>query len=152
MTRSRDASTGDLFVDIPQPAPAMPGAMDYRGELSVLVSDLLAAARLRDPRTCDRYGIAAAMSRLTDHDVSKLMLDGYTSAAREAFNLPLWLVPALEVACDTTAITEWLAAKRGGRILLGAAAIDAEIGRLEGERELANDKLRELRDLRRRIR
>lgn len=147
----RDTSTGDLFVDIPRPAPALPATMDFRGELSALVGDMLAEARRADDSR-DRYGICAAMSRLTDHDVTKPMLDGYTSAAREAFNLPFWLVPALETACDSTRLTEWLAAKRGGRVLLGPDALDAEIGRLEGEREVVADRLRELRDLRRRVR
>ena len=33
-----------------------------------------------------------------------------------------------------------------------AAALDAEIGRLEGEKEAVGDRLKELRDLRRRVR
>lgn len=149
---NRDALSGDLFASIPHAAPALPATMDFRGELSLIVSEMLAAARLRDPAILDRYGIAAAMSRLTDHDVSKLMLDGYTSAAREAFNLPFWLVPALETACDSTRLTEWLAAKRGGRVLLGKDALDAEIGRIESEVEDGREKLKALRDLRRRVR
>lgn len=151
MRRPRDTLSGDLFAQIPQPAPAYPSSMDYRAELSELVAQMLFERRQRDPGN-DRYGIAAAMSRLSGHGVSKEMLDGYTSPAREAFNLPLWLVPALEVACDSTCLTTWLAEKRGGRVLLGAAALDAEIGRLEGEKEAVGDRLKELRDLRMRVR
>lgn len=151
MKRIRDALSGDLFTSIPQPAPALPASMDHRAELSELVAQMLFSARQRNP-ACDRFGVAAAMSRLTDHDVSKLMLDGYTSPAREAFNLPLWLVPALETACESTVLTEWLAAKRGGRVLLGVAAIDAEIGRIESDLEEQRDQLKLLRDLRRRVR
>lgn len=149
--RPRDTASGDLFADIPRPLPATPASMDFRGELSALVGEMLAQARGGSEHR-DRWGVAAAMSRLTDHDVSKLMLDGYTSAAREGFNLPFWLVPALETACDSTVLTHWLAGKRGGRVVLGAQTLDAEIGRLEGERERVGERLRELKDLRRRVR
>jgi hypothetical protein len=149
--RRRDSLSGDLFVDMPRPAPALPASMDFRPQLSHLVGDMLAAAHARDPEL-DRYGIAAVVSRLAGKEVSKAMLDGYTAESREAFNLPMWLVPALETACGSTALSEWLAAIRGGRLVLGPAAIDAEIGRLQGEREAVDDRLKELRDLRRRVR
>lgn len=147
----RDRASGDLFAEIPRPAPADPASMDFRPQLSNLVGEMLAAAAARD-NALDRYAIAAITSRLAGKEVSKAMLDGYTSEARETFNLPIWLVPAIETACGSTAITEWLAAIRGGRLVLGPAALDAEIGRMEGERETLNDRLRELRELRRRVR
>lgn len=149
--RRRDSLSGDLFVDMPRPAPALPASMDFRPQLSHLVGDMLTAAHARDPEL-DRYGVAAVVSRLAGKEVSKAMLDGYTAESREAFNLPMWLVPALETACGSTALSEWLAAIRGGRLVLGPAAIDAEIGRLQGEREAVDDRLKELRDLRRRVR
>jgi hypothetical protein len=147
----RDALTGDMFVNIPRPAPPTPASMDFRTQLSHLVSDMLAAAVAADPLS-DRYHVAAMCSRLAGKEVSKAMLDGYTAESRDAFNLPLWLVPALETACNSTALTEWLAAIRGGRLVLGPAALDAEIGRLQGEMEATNDRLKELKDLRRRVR
>lgn len=150
--RRRDSLSGDLFLDgIPRPAPALPASMDFRPQLSHLVGDMLTAAHARDPEL-DRYGIAALMSRYAGKEVSKAMLDGYTAESREAFNLPMWLVPALETACGSTALSEWLAEIRGGRLVLGPAAIDAEIGRLEGEREATNERLKELREWRRRVR
>lgn len=151
MRRSRDVASGDLFYDIPRPAPPVPASMDFRPQISHLVADMLAEALARDP-SLDRYAIAALCSRLAGKEVSKAMLDGYTAESRDAFNLPLYLVPALETACASTALTQWLAAIRGGRLVLGPEALDSEIGRLEGEKEAVNDRLKELRDLRRRVR
>ena len=58
--------------------------------------------------------------------------------------------PALEVACRSTALTEWQARVRGGELLVGAATMDAEIGRLEHERDQAAERIKQLRKLRRR--
>jgi hypothetical protein len=149
----RDDATRDLFASIPKAAPAEPGTMDHRVRLSELVGQMIADWRAAHGGDgLDRYDLAARMSRLTDHDVSKPMLDGYTARAREAFNLPYWLVPALETACESTALTEWLAAQRGGRVLWGPAALDAEIGRLRAEETDSRDRRRALEQLRKRVR
>jgi hypothetical protein len=145
----RDRFTGDLFAAIPRPAPAVEGGMDYRARLSHLVSEMLAAAHVAG---VDRYEVAARTSRLAGKEVSKAMLDGYTSEAREAFNLPLYLVPALEVACESVALSNWLAETRGGRLVLGAAALDAEIGRMEAELDDQKARLSELKTLRKKVR
>lgn len=145
----RDRFTGDLFASIPRPRPDIGGGMDFRAELSHLVSDMLASAHTGG---IDRWAVAANASRLAGKEVSKPMLDGYTSEAREAFNLPLWLVPALEVSCESTALTSWLAEARGGRLVLGAAALDSEIGRIEAELDDQKARLTELKTLRRKVR
>ncbi len=46
----------------------------------------------------------------------------------------------------------WAAGVRGGQLLVGADTIDAEIGRIERERDTAAERLRQLKDLRRRVR
>ena len=149
MTRRRaDTSTRDLFA-IPRPAPMTPGTMDYRVTVTHLVGDMLkdaAAAGL------DRYEVAAQASRLAGRDVSKAMLDGYTAESREEFNIPLWLTPVLEIVCKSTRLAEWHGSVVGGQLMLGASAIDAEIGRLESERQHTVERLRQMRDLRRRVR
>jgi len=145
----RDRFTGDLFASIPRPRPDIGGGMDFRAELSHLVAEMLATAHRAG---VDRWAVAANASRLAGREVSKQMLDGYTSEAREAFNLPLWLVPALEVSCGSTELTSWLAEVRGGRLVLGAAALDAEIGRMEAELDDQKARLTELKTLRRKVR
>lgn len=125
--------------------------MDYRTPVAVILTDMLAAAKLSDP-DMDRPMIAAKVSRLTGKDVSKAMLDGYTAESRDAFNLPLYLVPALETVCNSVALTSWLAGLRGGRLVLGPEAIDAAIGRLQRERGDLDEQLKQLKHLSRSIR
>jgi len=127
MARTKDDRTLDLF-EVPQPAAPLPGAMDYRSVVAGLVGEVLRAAGV------DRHEIAARCSRLSGKDVSKYMLDAYTSEAREEFNLPLWLVPALEEACGTHDVTNWLVATRGGRLLIGREALTADLGKLERQK------------------
>lgn len=147
MTR-RDAYTADLFA-VPRPVPALPASMDYRAQVSHLVSAMLADAHAAG---VDRYEVAARASRLAGRDVSKAMLDGYTSEAREEFNLPLWLAPVLEAVCSSSRLTEWIASIRGGRVAFGAATIEAEIGRLAHEQEQTKALMRDLKALRRKLR
>lgn len=136
--KRRDSLTLDLF-EVPQPPAPLPGSMDYRPVISHLVGDLLKAA------DGDRFEIASRMSRLTGREVTKYMLDAYSSEAREEFNLPLWLVPALEVACANHDLTNWLAGVRGGRLHLGKDVLNAELGRLEKQREEITRFIKELK-------
>lgn len=151
MSRRRDVATGDLFTSIPQPVPAEPGGMDFRTRIAVLVGDLLDDARAHDPQL-DRYEVAARTSRLVGKEVSKAMLDAYTAESRDAYNAPAWLMPALEHVCESYRYTEWLASVRGGRFLLGPAALDAEIGRMQSEMDTNRERLKALQDLRKRVR
>ncbi len=149
MSRRRpDALTGELFA-IPRPAAPVPGSMDYRAEVSLLVGDMLRDAAAAG---MDRYEVAAQASRLAGRDISKAMLDGYTAESREEFNTPLWIAPVLESVCSATVLAEWHAGKRGGQMLVGAATIDAEIGRLEREREHAANRIKQLKNISRRVR
>lgn len=141
------ADIGDLFEN-PQPPKWQPGSMDFRTEVCESLTGMLADAHKAG---MDRHEVAARASRLTGKDVTKNMLDGYTAPAREEFNCPLWLAPVLEVVCASTSLAAWHAQKHGGRLLVGAETLDAEIGRLMSERETADQKLRQLKDLRRRI-
>lgn len=151
MSRRSDGLTGELFANIPQPAPAIAGGMDYRTQIAVIVGDMVAEAKTHDG-DLDRPMIAAKVTRLTGKDVSKSMLDGYTAESRDAFNLPLWLVPALESVCNSTALSSWLAGVRGGRLVLGPEAIDAAIGRIQRERADLDEQLKHLKHLSRSVR
>ena len=146
--RRSDALTGDMFA-VPRPAAKLPGSMNFRALVSGRISDMLDGARAAG---LDRWEVAAQASRLSGHDVSKNMLDGYTSEARDAFNCPLWLAPVLEIVCSSTMLAEWHGEVVGGQLLLGDATIDAEIGRLERECHSAKETIRQLRELRRRVR
>jgi hypothetical protein len=138
----------DLFEFPQRPAP-LPGSMDYRAVVSELVGNMLGIAHSLG---LDRHEVAMRASRLTGRDITKNMLDGYTSPAREEFNVPFWVAPVLEHVCSSTILGNWYAGVHGGKMLLGAEALDAEIGRLTREKEQASRQLRDLTDLRRRLR
>lgn len=140
MRRLPDTLSGDLFALLPQPADEGPGSQNYCIEVAHLVSQAIAESHR------DRHDIAACMSRLTGKDISKYMLDAWSAESREAYNLPLYLVPVLEVACSTHLFSRWLAAKRGGQVLVGMAALDAEIGKLERARDDATQRIKQLKN------
>lgn len=134
----RDTHTLDLF-EVPQPAAPLPGAMDYRAVVSGLFTEVLRASGV------DRHEIAARCSRLTGKEVTKYMLDAYTSEAREEFNPPLWLIPAIETACGTHDITNWLVAARGGRMLIGRESLTADLGSLQRQKIDVEQRIKKLK-------
>ncbi len=123
-----DTTTGDMFA-VPQPAAALPGSMDYRATLSHLLAETLRKSGK------DRHDVAHIASKLTGHNVSKAMLDGYTAESREEFNLPFWVVPVIENACGSYDLTNWLVGVRGGRLLIGNEALAADLGRITRQKE-----------------
>lgn len=141
MRRVKDNLTLDLFFTVPQPLLAVPGNGNYAAQVSELVSELLKGSDL------DRYEIAARMSRLSGDDVSKHMLDAWSSPARSEHNLPFYRVPLLEEVCECHVLTDWLVHLRGGRVAYGRDALNAELGRLERLRDDAAKKARDLKRL-----
>ena len=140
MRRVKDSRTIDLFL-IPQPEHPAPGSADYAFQIAHLTGQVL--------KECphDRYEISTQMSRLTGRDISKNAIDAWASPARNDYNLPLFLTPVLEEVCSTHAFTDWLVAKRGGRVAYGKDALNAELGKLERVKEDAARKIRELKKL-----
>lgn len=139
-----DPLTGDLFSAIPKAVPAVPGAMDFRKSVAELVAGLLANAKR------DRYDVAAKISRLCDHETSKALLDSYTAPSREECNLPLWKVPAVEIACNSRGITEWLVGVHGGRVLWGQQVLQADLGEIESRIQQLQEQRRLVKDVLRR--
>ncbi len=140
MTRRRDTLTRDLF-EVPQPVTPLPSSMNYRLEVSGLVGLALKES------DCDRFEVASRMSRLSGHEVSKYMLDAWSSEGRDAYNMPFYQAAVLEVACNTLLFSNWLADKRGGRLLIGKETLNAELGKLERLKEDAAKKIRELKKM-----
>lgn len=141
MGRRPDLMSRDFF-EVPAAAPIIEGSQDWRGEVSQLVAGMLAEAANAGK---DRHMIAADMARLSGHEVSKSMLDGYASPARDTFNIPFVWAPLLEVACDSITLSNWLVGKRGGKMLIGLEAINAEIGRWERVQDEASRRVRDLK-------
>lgn len=124
MARARDELTGDLF-DIPRAPAPVGGSLDYATELRYALS----AALKNSPKS--RYEIAARMSELTGHEISKSMLDAWTAESKTPWRFPFEYAAAFEAACDSTGLQELLARKRGCRVLVGEDALLAELGRIE---------------------
>lgn len=126
MARDRQAATPDLF-DEAAVAP-IGGSLDYAIELRYALSDALKKCRL------SRHQVAAGMSELTGQEIAKTTLDAWTAESRTPWRFPFEYAAAFEVTCETTALQELLARKRGSRLLVGEEVLLAELGRLAKQR------------------
>lgn len=124
MKDSKDKLTLDVF-EIPAVHFCAPGECGYSREVAEGVAKLLSESGRRD-----RFDIAAELSRVSGKDVSKHMLDAYSSPARVDHALPFWLAPVLEEVCQSHVLTNWLVDKRGGRVAYGKDALKQELGKL----------------------
>lgn len=140
MRTARDLQTLDLF-EVPTPRSPLPGALEVGLAVRHLLSDVLKASPL------SRFEVAARMSELLGHEVSKHQLDAWTAESREGWRFPLEYLPALEVALETHAMTGWLAELRGCTVLVGREALDAKIGKLERMRDEAAKQIRQLKQV-----
>ena len=113
--------------------------MNFNMQLRHLLSDVLKAC----PKS--RADVAAQMSVLTGDHITVHMLNAWTAESREGWRFALEYLPAFEVATETTAITAWIASLRGGKVLIGKEALDAEIGKLERARDDATRKIKQLK-------
>ena len=138
MRTARDLQTLDLF-EVPTPRSPLPGALEVGLAVRHLLSDVLKASSL------SRFEVAARMSELLGHEVSKHQLDAWTAESREGWRFPLEYLPALEVALETHSLTGWLAELRGCTVLVGREALDAKIGKLERMRDEAAKQIRQLK-------
>lgn len=78
-----------------------------------------------------RVEIAEGMTELLRAAITTHMINAWTAESREAWRFPLEYAAAFEAVCDTHALTEMMAAKRGCKVLVGEAVLEAEWGRLE---------------------
>ncbi len=131
MRRPHDTLTADMF-EIPMEASKLPGELNINVQLRALLSEEIKHC----PRS--RYELAARMSELLGHEVSKHQLDAWTAESREGWRFPLEYLPALEVALETHSISRYLAELRGCRLLVGREALVNELGKIEKQKgELA---------------
>ena len=87
------------------------------------------------------------MSRYSGDDVSKHMLDAWSSPARSDHNIPFYRIPLLEEVCQSHVFTDWIVHLRGGRVAYGREALAAEYGKLSRIQERVNADLRKLKKL-----
>lgn len=124
-TRRRDSATLDLF-ESPRPVPARGGSLNFDREIRHLLSRMI-----KESPCEDRYEVAARMSRYLGEEVTKYQLDSWTAESRRPWRFPFEYAAAIEAACESHALSEFLAEKRGGIVLWGEDALNAELGKLD---------------------
>jgi len=126
---SRQASLFDILKNYQQEniisRPA--GSFDIDRQLRGAVSEALKHCPL------SRWQVAARMSEMTGHEITKAMLDSWTAESKEDHRFPAIFLPAF---CEATGCSEPL--KMMGKlvgmfILPGPEALRAEIRRFEEE-------------------
>lgn len=115
------------FFDVPPEPVGDSGGLNIAEEVREILSEILAKAAARG---VDRHEVAAAISRLTEREVSKHMLDRYSAITTEQWRFPLECLPALTKTTGDFRLLELVAAACGCRVLRGEEAILAEIGAL----------------------
>lgn len=147
MKARRDSLTLDLF-EVPVARLPLPGALNFGLQIRHMLNTEIG-------KHSNATRIAAQMSDLVGHTVSPGQVHNWTAPSREeidgpdgkvrSYRFPLEYLPAFEVACETHAITAWLADVRGCKVLVGKEALDAEIGKLERLKEDAAKKIKQLK-------
>jgi len=119
MASVKDDRTIDMFL-IPQEERPNPATSDYSLDVA---TKLKIALDFAHDAGLDRHAVAAEMCRLTGREIHKSTLDKWTAPGSDGYNIPLFFVVALELACKTTILTDWLVNKRGGRVAYGKDAL-----------------------------
>lgn len=138
MIRRADTLTLDLF-DVPAPRPSYPGSLNFNLPIRHVLSDILKSS----PKS--RSEVASQMAELTGDHISIHSINAWTAESRDVHRFPLEYLAAFEVASETTALTAWIASVRGGKVLMGKEALDAEIGKLERLRDEATKQIKQLK-------
>ncbi len=134
----RQLTFDDLVPKAPQP---IEGSLNVGLE----VRGLLKRVMKESPKS--RYEIAAKMSELLGFEITKHQLDSWTAESRDGWRFPLEYLPAFEMACETHELTNWLAKKRGCRLLIGEEALLAELGKVERMEQEIKERKKALKEL-----
>ncbi|OBY60429.1 hypothetical protein [Pseudomonas sp. AU12215] len=140
MRHGKDDRTINIDFDVPQ--PQLVSACDFRVQVSEIISEMLSGAKSTG---LERIDVAAQMSHLAGEDISKAMLDAWSSPARIDHNLPFYRAALLEQVCGSHQLSDLIVTVRGGRVSWGRDALLAELGRVESIREEATRQARALR-------
>lgn len=131
---------GDYYL-APRPPALIPGSLGFAAELCGTLSQAIKATDL------SRAQIAAGMSDLVGETITEAMLNAWTSKAHDRHRFPFEFAAAFEATCETVALQQLLAAKRGSVVLVGREALDAELGRVQRQKEELAAKERRLKRL-----
>lgn len=130
------------FFEVPPEPVGENGGLDISQEVREVLSEVLAKAATRG---VDRHAVAAAISRLTEREISKHMLDRYSAITTEDWRFPLEALPALVKATGDFRLLELIADACGCRVLRGEEAILAEIGALMLQQNATSSRLDQIK-------
>lgn len=130
------------FFEVPAAIRHDAGGLDVALAVRETLTDLLGAAVLQG---CDRHEVAARISRLANHEISKHMLDRYTAPSADGWRFPLEALPALTQATGDYRLLELVAQACGCRVYRGEEALLAEIGALTLQERSVKARLTDLR-------
>lgn len=120
----------------PEGEAAMAG---FEARTNVLVGEMLNS----DGR--DRYQLAAEVSKLLGEDISKAMLDAYSSPAREDHRVPHSRLAAIIAVTGRYDLFDHHCRQFGCAVVTGRAMDTVELGHLEQEKRQIEARMRELR-------
>lgn len=103
-----------------------------------------AVARVLKDEDRDRYDVAAAMSRVLDADVSKSMLDKYSSESSEEHNISAGRFLALIAATRRYDVLEALVRKIGCALVVGEEILTLQLGDVQAQIDRLQDRKRQL--------
>jgi hypothetical protein len=94
-----------------------------------------------------RWQIAAKMSELTDCEISKFMLDAWTSESKDGHRFPMEFAPAFCQATSNNGPIEVICRPVGMYALDGPDALRSQLHRLAEERKKLQSQEREMQQL-----
>ncbi|WP_423197417.1 hypothetical protein DFLDMN_001033 [Cupriavidus sp. H19C3] len=130
------------FFEVPPQPKNEDGCLDVAMNIREALADTLSAASAGGK---DRHDIAAQVSRLSNHGLTKNMLDRFCAPSAEGWRFPAEIIPAFIVATGDFRVLEILAAACGCKVYRGEEAMLAEIGALTLQERTVKDRLAELR-------
>lgn len=124
--------------NVPVPVRGEGALAGFERKVNRLVGTIIAS----DGRS--RYHLAAAMSELLDEDISKSMLDAYSSPARDDHRVPFSRLAALVIVTSRQDLLREIMGDLGVSLLIGAETEIARIGQLRQRVEQDKREIREL--------
>lgn len=141
--RAANPAQGELtFFEVPAAPRHDAGGLDIALAVRETLTDMLGAATVQGQ---DRHEVAARVSRLSNHEISKHMLDRYTAPSADGWRFPLEALPALTQATGDYRLLELVAEKCGCKVYRGEEALLAEIGALTVQERNVKARLSDLR-------
>lgn len=102
-----------------------PGSLDIDSQFRELISEAIRKSQY------SRHPIAARMSELTGHEITKSMLDSWSAESKENHRFPAIFIPAFCEAVGNRDILTLLCEKAGTFNMKGPEALRAEIRQID---------------------